>query len=103
MLLDETEYLGAYIAHNRFDAALKKQVETAGLVVWNAFADIVDRYFEGENAGTGQVPCQEYPRELAAVLRVLDKKRPSGWLGMDAAIRNLRGRGERGCLRRLVG
>ncbi len=91
MLMDETEYLGAYIERNRFDGELRRQAETAGFVVWNAFADIVDRYFEGENAGAGPVPRQEYPRELAAVLRMLDRKRPRGWLAMDAAIRNLAG------------
>ena len=91
MLLDETEYLGAYIAHNRFDAELREQAETAGLVMWNAFAEVVDRYFEGEEAGVGAVPRQEYPRELAVVLRMLDRKRPRGWLSMDAAIRNLAG------------
>ena len=61
--------------------------------MWNAFADIVDLCFEGEKAGTGPVPRQEYPRELAAVLRMLDRKRPGGWLAMDAAIRNLAGEG----------
>ena len=93
MLLDETEYLGAYVARNRFDTDLMAQQEESGFVVWNAFADIVDRYFEGEKAGKGPVPRQEYPRELAAVLRMLDRKRPGGWLAMDAAIRNLAGEG----------
>lgn len=89
MLLDETEYLGAYISRNRFDTDLRAQREQAPFVLWNSFADIVDRYFEGDDAGVGRVPRQSYPAELAAILRVLDKNRPSGWLEMDAAIRDL--------------
>ena len=57
-------------------------------MVWNSFAEIVDQYFQGENAGRGRVPQQSYPAELLAVLRVLDGKRPNGWLDMDTAIRN---------------
>ena len=90
-LLDETEYLGAYILRNRFDVDLREQRATARSVVWNAFAGIVNRYFEGENAGKGPVPRQTYPAELAAVLTILDKKRPKVWLEMDSAIRNLSG------------
>ena len=89
ILLDETEYLGAYIAMNRFDTILSAQQEESGFVLWNAFADTVDKYFEGENAGSGPIPRQEYPQDLAAVLRMLDRKRPGGWLAVDAAIRNL--------------
>ena len=88
-LLDETEYLGAYISRNRFDADLQKQQEEANWVLWNSFADIVDKYFEGEYAGCGTVPRQNYPAELEAILKVLDKGRPKGWLEMDTAIRNL--------------
>ena len=88
ILPDEMEYLGAYVSPNRFDTDLRTQAE---FVIWNSFADVVNQYFEGENAGCGNVPRQNYPVELAAVLKVLDRKRPSGWLAMDAAIRNLGG------------
>ena len=88
-LINETEYLGAYISRNRFDTSLLEQRENASLVVWNYFADAIDEYFEGENAGRGTVPRQSYPKELKTVLKVLDRKRPKGWLEMDAAIRNL--------------
>ena len=103
MLMDETEYLGAYIARNRFEAELRRQAEERDFVVWNAFADIVDRYFEGENAGNGPVPRQEYPGELAAVLRMLDRKRPRGWLSMDTAIRNLAGQARERLSREIAG
>ena len=89
MLLDETEYLGAYISRNRFDMDLEEQREQAHFVVWNSFSDVVDKYFEGEGAGTGPVPRQRYPSGLAGVLRLMDRKRPAGWLEMDAALRNL--------------
>ena len=58
-------------------------------MVWNSYAEVVDKYFEGENAGCGEVPRQNYPAELKTVLKVLDRKRPEGWLEMDATIRNL--------------
>ena len=90
-LFDEMEYLGAYILLNRFDEELREQRENATSVLWNTFADVIDKYFQRENAGTGPVPSQIYPRELKTVLRNLDKKRPPNWLSMDAAIRNLRG------------
>ena len=96
-VIDETEYLGAYISRNRFDTDLREQREKAPFVVWNSYSDVVDRYFRGENAGRGRVPRQDYPAELEAVLNVLDRKRPEGWLEMDAAIRNL-GSDERGNL-----
>ena len=89
VLIGEMEHLGAYISHNRYDAELRKQRTESEFVIWNSFADVVDRYFEGENAGRGDVPRQNYPSELAAVLSVLDRKRPSGWLTMDATIRDL--------------
>ena len=76
-LLDETEYLGAYIARSRFDADLREQREESPSVVWNSFAEIIDKYFEGENAGCGEVPRQSYPAELKMVLQVLDRKRPN--------------------------
>ena len=88
-VVDETEYLGAYISRNRFDTVLREQREAAAFVVWNSYSDVVDRYFRGENAGRGRVPRQDYPAELEAILAVLDRKRPKGWLVMDSAIRNL--------------
>ena len=91
IVIDETEYLGAYIAKNRFDKILERQRATGPAVIWNAYADVVDQYFEGENAGRGLVPKQEFPAALADVLTFLNRRRPHGWLEMDAAIRNLGG------------
>ena len=88
-VIDETEYLGAYISRNRFDTDLREQREEAPFVIWNSYSDVVDRYFRGENAGRGRVPRQDYPAELEAILSVLDRNRPEGWLEMDASIRNL--------------
>lgn len=96
-VIDETEYLGAYISRNRFDTDLQEQRKEAPFVVWNSYSEVVDRYFRGENAGRGRVPRQNYPAELEAILKVLDRKRPKGWLEMDAAIRKL-GSDERGNL-----
>lgn len=89
IVIDETEYLGAYISRNRFDTDLREQRKEAPFVVWNSHSDVVDRYFRGENAGLGEVPRQEFPAELEAILNALDRKRPKGWLEMDGAIRNL--------------
>ena len=91
IVFDEMEYLGAYIAHNRFDKVLERQRETGSAVVWNAYAGVVDPYFEGRDAGKGPVPKQEFPTALADVLGFLNRRRPLGWLEMDAAIRNLGG------------
>ena len=91
IVVDEMEYLGAYIATNRFDRVLERQRASAPAVIWNAHADVVDRYFEGESAGKGPVPRQEFPAALADVLGFLNRRRPHGWLEMDAAIRNLDG------------
>ena len=91
IVIDEMEYLGAYIATNRFDEVLERQRATAPAVIWNAYADVVEQYFEGENAGKGLVPRQEFPAALADVLAFLNRRRPHGWLEMDAAIRNLDG------------
>ena len=91
IVVDEMEYLGAYIAQNRFDKVLERQRATGPAVIWNAYADVVDQYFEGENAGKGLVPKQEFPAALADVLAFLNRRRPHGWLEMDAAIRNLGG------------
>ena len=89
IIIDEMEYLGAYIVHNRFDRILENQRANRSGVVWNSYADVVDQYFEGQNAGEGPVPRQEFPAALATVLAFLDRKRPRGWLEMDAAIRDL--------------
>ena len=91
IIMDEMEYLGAYITRNRFDKVLERQRANVPMVVWNSYADVVDRYFEGETAGEGPVPRQEFPTALADVLAFLDRRRPRGWLEIDAAIRNLNG------------
>ena len=103
ILTDEMEHLGAYVSRNRYDTELRTQRAEAEFVIWNSFADVVDQYFEGENAGCGNVPRQNYPVELAAVLKVLDRKRPSGWLAMDAAIRNLSSEERNNLSKSLVG
>ena len=91
IVIDEMEYLGAYIAENRFDKVLERQRESRRGVIWNAYSDVVDRYFEGENAGKGPVTRQEFPAALSDVLGFVNRRRPQGWLELDAVIRNLGG------------
>ena len=88
-VIDEMEYLGAYIARNRFDKVVERQRANGPTVIWNAHADVVDRYFEGNDAGKGPVPRQEFPATLADVLGFLNRRRPRGWLEVDSAIRDL--------------
>jgi hypothetical protein len=93
ILFDEIEHLGAYIADNRFDMRIKRQLKEADMVTWDSFGDVVDKYFEGDTWKTAPAPHQEYPEELTGVFDALDKYRPPGWLEMDAHIRNLGGEG----------
>jgi hypothetical protein len=93
MIFDEIEHLGAYIADNRFDIHIREQLEDADMVTWDSFGDAVDRYFEGRTWETQPPPRQNYPAELENILAALDKYRPTGWLAVDAAIRNLGGPG----------
>ena len=89
-LLDEMEFLGAYISLNRFDQELKAQSKKASFVLWSKFADEIDKYFEGENAGIGPIPRQTFPPALKTMLQVLDQRRPVKWLRTDSFVRDLK-------------
>lgn len=91
MLFDEIDHLGAYISQNRFDITVQDQLKEADMVTLDSFGDIVDKHFEAESWRTAIPPHQEFPEELAAILRALDKSRPESWLCVDAHIRNLGG------------
>lgn len=91
MIFDEIDHLGAYIVRNRFDQDIKEQLLKADKVAWDSFSDRVDRHFEQEDWQTAPVPRQDYPTEVADVLRVLDQSRPKGWLGFDAQLRDFNG------------
>ncbi|WP_156332772.1 MULTISPECIES: hypothetical protein [unclassified Chelatococcus] len=94
MLFDEVDHLGAYIRDNRFDLRIRDQLKEAHQVTWSEFSDIVDRHFEGEDWESKPVPTQTYPAKVAEILRVLDERRPNGWLKVD---RHLRDYGIPGC------
>lgn len=91
MIFDEMDHLGAYIARNRFDLDIKKQLEKADIVTWDAFSEVVDKHFEQDGWANEPVPCQAYPAKLNELLDLLDRERPSGWLRADAEIRNFDG------------
>jgi hypothetical protein len=93
MLFDEIDHLGAYIARNRFDVDIREQLKKADRVTWDAFSDSVDKHFEDDHWDARVPPHQEYPAPLAEILTALDAQRPSGWLSIDARIRNLGGEG----------
>ena len=93
MLFDEIDHLGAYISRNRFDMDLRAQLEEADKVTWNSFSDVVDKHFEGPSWETDKVPSQSYPDHLSRILSSLDELRPTGWLRMDAFLRNYGGDG----------
>ncbi|MDX2101797.1 MAG: hypothetical protein SF002_04575 [Alphaproteobacteria bacterium] len=88
MLFDEIDHLGAYIRDNRFDLRIRDQLKTAHQVFWSEFSDIVDRHFEGEDWESKPVPTQTYPAKVAEILRVLDERRPDGWLRIDRHLRD---------------
>jgi hypothetical protein len=88
MLFDEVDHLGAYIRDNRFDLRIRDQLKGAHQVTWSDFSDIVDRHFEGEDWGSKPIPTQTYPVKVAEILRVLDQRRPDGWLKIDRHLRD---------------
>ncbi|MGJ5134384.1 hypothetical protein [Bradyrhizobium oligotrophicum] len=88
MVFDETDHLGAYIKRNRFDQDMKEQLEKADMATWDGFSEVIDEHFTGEDWEKKPVPTQEYPAEIAEILRALDHSRPKGWLETDAYLRN---------------
>jgi len=87
-IFDEIDHLGAYIVRNRFDQDIRKQLEKADRVAWDSFCYRVDRHFEQEDWAKAPVPSQPYPKQVSALLDLLDRDRPKGWLRVDAEIRN---------------
>ncbi|BCM85008.1 hypothetical protein [Methylobacterium indicum] len=88
MLFDEIDHLGAYVVRNRFDIDLRKQLKDTDQIIWTAFSDIVDRYFENENWAERPVPTQSMPVGLIRILEAIDRRRPVGWLRIDAMLRD---------------
>jgi hypothetical protein len=88
LLFDEIDHLGAYVSRNRFDFDLREQLKEADQVTWDAFSDTVDHYFEGEDWAEQPVPTQPIPAGLGRLLGALDQHRPTGWLRVDALLRD---------------
>lgn len=88
MLFDEVDHLGAYIRDNRFDLRIRDQLKEVHQVTWSDFSDIVDRHFEGEDWESKPIPTQTYPVKVVEILRVLDQRRPDGWLKIDRHLRD---------------
>src|SRR3546814_8564736 len=57
----------------------------------DAFCEVFDRYFEGPDWEAKPVPSQSIPATLERVLAALDALKPTGWLAMDNALRDLDG------------
>ncbi len=88
-LFDELDHLGAYIAKNRFDLTIRKQLADgmAG-ITWDGFSRVIDQYFEGDLRSAGPLPRQSFPEEVERLLGTLAKTRAPGWLRMDSFIRD---------------
>src|SRR3546814_1377056 len=74
--------------------ALVTGVQTCALPILmtlDAFCEVVDRYFEGPDWEAKPVPSQSIPATLERVLAALDALKPTGWLAMDNALRDLDG------------
>lgn len=99
MLFDETDHLGAYIQDNRFDLRILDQLQKASMVTWDAFSDIVDRYFEKPDWEAEPVPTQDMPPKFAEILTLLNKQRPNHWLEFDAHLRDSGGDGRNDIVR----
>lgn len=91
MLFDEVDHLGAYISRNRIDIDIREALAEADLMTLDAFCEIVDRYFEGPDWEAKPIPSQSLPATLERVLTALDALKPTGWLAMDNALRDLGG------------
>ena len=91
MLFDEVDHLGAYISRNRIDIDIREAMVEADRMTLDAFCEVVDRYFEGPDWEAKPVPSQSIPTTLARVLAALDALKPTGWLAMDNALRDLGG------------
>src|SRR3546814_17107724 len=63
----------------------------ADLMTLDALCEVVDRYVEGPDGEAGGVPSQSIPATLERVLAALDALKPTGWLAMDNALRDLDG------------
>src|SRR3546814_19529890 len=57
----------------------------------DSFCEVVDRYSEGPDWEAKPVPSQSIPATLERVLAALDALKPTGWLAMDNALRDLDG------------
>lgn len=88
-LFDEVDHLGAYIAKNRFDITLRKQLAEAKAVTWDGFSGEIDRYFSRDHWLNESPPRQVFPAVLQQALDLLERSRTPGWLAVDATIRDL--------------
>ena len=88
-VVDEMEFLGAYIQDNVFFSKIREQCSTHSYVLWDTSADFIYGSLIRGIAGRGQLPRSTFPPRLRHVLSFLDKHRPKGWLGVDNTIRSL--------------
>ena len=93
VLFDEVDHLGAYIEDSRFNIRNIEQLRGAGRTMCGS-SGVVDKHFRGDTWMTASAPSRKYSKPLAAVLKALDKLRPSGWLEMDSYIRDLSDNGK---------
>lgn len=91
MMFDEQDHLGAYVSRNRFDQDMAEQLKKANRVAWDGFSDKISTYFSGHDWQRASVPEQQFPIEVAEILKGLDSFRPKGWLEFDAQLRDLSG------------
>lgn len=91
-LFDELDHLGAYISKNRFDQNMLEQfAQGANEVTWDAFSDVIDKYFEKDNLQTEPPPSQDYPVVVKQILEALNHTHAKGWLRAESVLRNLGG------------
>lgn len=93
LLFDEIDHLGAYIQQNRFDLTIKEQFLThkANGITWDQFCSVVDDYFLSDRWLSEPPPKQKHPELISRILIELDIQRPSGWLALNADLRDLSG------------
>lgn len=88
--IDEFDYLGAYLKHNRFDLILQDlDCHNADDILVMDMDSVIHEIFDVPNMKEQEIPRRKFPRYVNCFVNLLDGERSKGWLFTDNFIRNL--------------